>query len=319
MRKIERKHIGTALFGAILIVSAFVLFREHITIFGGRLVAISAKKLTVLGLFYLASIGSMIAIGGRKAFSIGALFLAAATMYSAKSDFYTLRAEDYSGNGNYYVYRNNDYLYEKDKIRAAKARSKNIQEMWRLLCARHDSFCSDSRLSDFDKLEKVIFITSSLFESGNLNPGNNDKRGCVGHSEETNFERIKVDFALYRKSSVGCCDDFARFTASFLNYLKLTNEFVEMPGHVANRVRIDGKWVFADANTALIVKGLFDKPGGAKIFYIYPHSDVDLVSNKADVLSFQREELSYFTDNVHFIMNYMSFRSSADVNDRYLR
>ena len=313
-------HISIALFAAIVFVSAIVLLREHITIFGSWLVTISSKKLIALVLFYLLALAGLISIGGKRTIILASLALIAASIFSASSDFYSLRTDgNYSTNGNSYVYRNNDFLYDKQKIRLIKSRAQNVRQMWRAICQQFNSFCSDDQVSAFSKLEKVVFIVSAMFDMGNAKGQDVERAGCIGNSEETNFESGSSNFSLIRKSSIGCCDDFAHLTASFLNYLGLENQFVAMPGHIVNRVRIGGKWILADANSALIIVGFDENRGDAKTFFIYPIPDVDLVSRRFIALNLQRQEISYFSSDVHFIKNFMTFPSSASVDADYLR
>lgn len=310
----QPRRIGTVLIAGIAVLSVAVLLRSHITIFGSWWVTISEKKFLALGLFYLAGIGLLVLVEKRKAVLIAAILLSGASMYSAKDDYFAPRlGGNYMASDNSYIYSNNEFLTDKAAIRGIKSGSPDVVGMWAALCLKYDSFCSDPGVSEFAKLEKATLIVSSLLDFGNPREYTGSGPGCVGNSQETPEFRAS-SFALVRQATIGCCDDFARLTASFLNYLDIENEYVLIPGHIANRARIDGKWVFADSMNTLIVEGLFDSRGTAKRFHLYPHSNVDLSSNRYDVLNFQRQEISFFSDDVHFVMNYMSFRSSANVD-----
>lgn len=301
-------------------ISMLIVLRGQITIFGSWLVTVSETKFALICIFYIIWIVILVTIGAGRSATIYSILLTSISIYSAADDFYTTRSiGSFSSNENHYVYRNNPLLNEKDSIRKAKFRSESITDVWDYICSKNEYTCHSGNAKDFDKLELATLSVSGIFDLGNSDPANRNKPGCVGMSEETNFTSSKSNFSLIRKSSIGCCDDFAHLTASFLNYLGIENEFVTMPGHIANRAKIDGKWVFADSMTTIIVTGLFDRKSDPKGFYIYPNPNVDLGSRRYETLNLQIQEISYFSDDVHFIRNYMAFPSSAKVDARYLR
>lgn len=310
----QTDRIATALTVAIAVLSLAVLLRSHITIFGSWWVTISPMKFLTLGIFYVFGISILVGISNRNRITILLIVITSFSMYSAKEDFYRLRSGgNYMEDNNEYIYKNNTLLEEKTYIREIKSESKDVIAMWAAICLEYESFCGDPKISEFSKMEMALFVVSSLLDLGNSIERRNVGAGCVGNSEETpKFEAL--NFALVREATIGCCDDFAYLTASFLNYLDIENEYVLMPGHIANRARIDGVWVFVDSMNALIVEGLFVKRGAPKRFHIYPHSNVDLISRRFDVLNNQRQEISYFAEEVHFIMNFMKFRSSKNVD-----
>jgi hypothetical protein len=306
--------IATVLAAAIAVLSLGVLLRSHITIFGSWWINISSMKFLTLGIFYVFGISILIFIYNRKIVIISLIALISLSMFSAKEDSHELRSGAiYLNNGNEFIYKNNFLLEEKSEIRDIKSESQDVIAMWAAICFKYESFCNDPNISEFAKIEMALFVVSSLLDLGNSRERRKVGAGCIGNSEETpKFEVL--NFALVREATIGCCDDFAYLTASFLNYLGIENEYVLMPGHIANRARVGGVWIFVDSMNALIVEGLFIRRGAPKRFHIYPHSNVDLTSRRFDVLNSQRQEISYFADEVHFIMNFMKFRSSGNVD-----
>ena len=162
-----------------------------------------------------------------------------------------------------------------------------------------------------------MLIVSTFFDYGNKLAINQHKGGCVGFSEETKFQQSILNFDLYKDSEIGCCNDFAYMTASFLNYLEIDNEYVIMPGHIANLVYIKNQEYYVDSNTNLIIKN-FRHIDKGKIFYIYPHPNVSELSERFTVLNFQNKLIEDFSAHTHFILNFLRVWSYEQMDTHYL-
>lgn len=92
-------------------------------------------------------------------------------------------------------------------------------------------------------------FVSSLWSFGNrVSP---EKTGCVLVNEKTNFEPIpeeKINVKTYIESAIGCCSDYAYMLHFLLSQAHFESRLVEIPGHVFNEVKLDGKWMALDAN-----------------------------------------------------------------------
>lgn len=243
-------------------------------------------------------------------------------LFSAHSDFYSVKGgKSFLGNDHTYVYMNNGFLEETVKIRSTKRGASTVTDLWQNLCFQYEKFCSNEDISTEEKVEKVMLIVSAFFDYGNK-PNTlydlDDTGGCVGFSEETDFQPIDRNFDLYKRSEVGCCNDFAYLTASFLNYLSIKNDLVLMPGHIANVVYVDDKEIYIDANTNLMIENYRNKKKEGKTFYIYPHPNVSKQSKRYSMLNFQNQLIENFSLNAHFLINYLQLESSKEVDLDFL-
>ena len=161
-----------------------------------------------------------------------------------------------------------------------------------------------------------MLIVSAFFDYGNQLKENQNKGGCVGNSEETNFIVTSKNFTLYSSSDIGCCNDFAYMLASFLNNLQIDNQLVTIPGHIANVINLENSTLFIDANTNLIVENFLQEQ--EKKFYVYPHPNVSKQIRRFGMLNFQNQLIENFTNHEHFIYNFITFYPSDGVNTRYL-
>lgn len=296
----------------------FLALREEITFAGSWLVTISLKKFIIAIILYCCAFTTVLLAETKyfkaKIFSI--TFLALVGLFSSHSDFFSLKGgESFYGNTNNYHYKNNNYLEDNLKIREIKYSSSNIQNLWRSICDEYDNFCYDAKLNEFEKAENAMLIVSAFFDYGNESEKNHFKSGCVGNSEETNFQILTKNFSLYRSSDIGCCNDFAYLLASFLNHLSITNHLITFPGHVANIINIDKKSFYIDANTNLIVGNFLNR--GDKHFFIYPHSNVSKYSRRFTILNFQNNLIENISSHKHFIYNFLSILPSDRVNKDY--
>jgi hypothetical protein len=99
---------------------------------------------------------------------------------------------------------------------------------------------------------KVFFylnFVSSLWSYGN--PMSPRETGCVLINENTNFKPVPeegITVRTYIESDIGCCTDYAYMLHFLLDRAHLEARLVELPGHVLNEVKVDGKWMALDAN-----------------------------------------------------------------------
>jgi len=92
-------------------------------------------------------------------------------------------------------------------------------------------------------------FVSSLWSYGNsVSP---QLTGCVLINENTNLEPIpdeKITVRTYVDSDIGCCTDYAYMLHFLLRQAHLEARLVELPGHVLNEVKMNGRWMALDAN-----------------------------------------------------------------------
>lgn len=92
-------------------------------------------------------------------------------------------------------------------------------------------------------------FVSSLWSYGNsVSP---QLTGCVLINENTNLEPIpdeKITVRTYVDSDIGCCTDYAYMLYFLLRQAHLEARLVELPGHVLNEVKMNGRWMALDAN-----------------------------------------------------------------------
>ena len=200
-------------------------------------------------------------------------------------------------------------------LRDLKKRSKNIEDLWFSICREYDNFFLDKDASQLFKAEKAMLVVSTFFKFGNKSLKNNSLTGCVGMSEETDLKAIAVNFKLYRDSQIGCCNDFAYMTASFLNYLNIKNELIWLPGHIANLITINKTNYYIDSSTNIIVKNFNNERG--KLFNIFPHPSVSLSSERYKVLCFQNHLIENFSRHSDFIFNKLKLTSTKDIDINY--
>lgn len=315
-RFLEGFPVGLAIFACLI-----VLFRHLITFAGSWILTFSSPKLFLLALGFFALFSFLILIGAKKWKIVLTVIVSLVGIYSASSDFYGLRSDgNYGKNGNSYRYRNNPYLGSSKRLRQLIKTSSDPNDFWRHVCNEFSGLCSESASIEI-RAEHAMLLVSNLFYYGNSPLGKDEQKvGCVGRSSETGNAYIKPNWTLYQDSQIGCCNDFAYFLASFLNYLNIKNEFVYMPGHIANRFIDDqGEWVYLDSNTTIMVKGLFRGEGSDRLrFSIYPHPNVDPSLRehaRYSMYNFQRGLVSNMSARVHYVMNYLSTQNSRDVDN----
>ncbi len=92
-------------------------------------------------------------------------------------------------------------------------------------------------------------FVSALWGYGNrISPQNT---GCVLSNENTNFELIpeeEITVRTYIESDVGCCTDYAYMLHFLLGQAHFEARLVELPGHVLNEAKVNGRWMALDAN-----------------------------------------------------------------------
>jgi hypothetical protein len=75
--------------------------------------------------------------------------------------------------------------------------------------------------------------------------------GCVLINEDTKFEPIpepQISVRTYVESDIGCCTDYAYMLHFLLGQAHFESRLVELPGHVLNEVKVNGRWMALDAN-----------------------------------------------------------------------
>ena len=106
-----------------------------------------------------------------------------------------------------------------------------------------------------EKLKALYFLnqTSWLWAYGNEFAL--DRAGCVSNNELTNFaideKWSSPDF--YLNSPIGCCTDYAHMLKFLLDSAGIENKMVEIPGHIFNEARVDGKPLILDATVGYAI------------------------------------------------------------------
>tara|TARA_Y100000589_G_C27121131_1_gene616523 strand:+ start:284 stop:1276 length:993 start_codon:yes stop_codon:yes gene_type:complete len=297
-----------------------VICRRWITFAGYWILTISSPKLFLLTLGFVFIISFLVVIGAKKWKILLVLILSLIGIRSASQDFYGLRNDgNFGRDRNSYHYRNNPYMGSAEKLRELINISSKPSDFWRQVCAEFSDICLEGNSTE-KRAERAMLIVSNLFYFGNSPLGEDAQRGgCVGKSSETGNILVEKDWALYQSSRIGCCNDFAYFLASFLNHLKIKNEFVYFPGHIANRFVDDqGEWTYLDSNSNIMVKGLFPIENSDLLhFNIYPHPNVDSnlgVNARYSIYNFQRGLVSKMSAKVHYIFNFLSTEDSKEVD-----
>lgn len=287
----------------------YLVAREHINTIPVWWVTISTTKLLLLsGISFIFAIIFISLCRSRSlnALTIGFLFLIPFLSYA---DMYAYRGSlDFSSRTSLdrIVSRNNAFLGIEEKIRRVKEDSSSSSELWRSL---QQDYIANERYgasNDIEDAIKAMLLVSAFFDYGNADPEHKRLRGCISNSEESNFREVQVTYERFRAARIGCCTDYAYALSSFLTFLGYQNEYVLMPGHIANRVLIEGSWYFLDSTTNIFVKGMFDKKRIDLEIEYFPNHNISTVHERYVVYGLQaylikmfHERTRYFWRSIH--------------------
>lgn len=269
----------------------FLTFRDHLPFIPTWYLLLSEKRiLAVMAVCVALTLPAFFLVRSRILLSILFLLNLAIPLVFYDEFVETRPATSLETRGIRVIAANNQYLDKIEEIRAIKAKSASVDTLWAELAQR---FLSDIDRRDLGKREQVVtramLIVSAFFDYGNSDLRNKRRPGCVLVNERTDFKTVDASFAVYRDAQIGCCTDFALMLASFLSWLDMENMFVSMPGHIANKVRINGEWLYVDANTNTIINGLFaprTRTSHIRITY-FPHPNNSSKIGRYDIYNFQ--------------------------------
>ncbi|WP_428296098.1 hypothetical protein [Hyphomicrobium sp.] len=277
-----------ALLGGVIL---FLNFRDHLQFIPTWYLLLSEKRiLAVVAVCVALTLPAFFLVRSGILLSVLFLLNLIIPLVSYSQFVETRPAPSLEAKGIRAVASNNPYLDRIDEIRAIKAKSASADALWSKLAER---FLSHIDRHDPAHREQVVtgamLIVSAFYDYGNADLRNKRRPGCALVNEQTDFKPVDASFAAYRDAQIGCCTDFALMLASFLSWLDVENMFVTMPGHIANKVRIDGEWLYVDANTNTVIDGLFAPRASTSHIRItyFPHPNNSSKIGRYDIYNFQ--------------------------------
>lgn len=168
--------------------------------------------------------------------------------------FYLPTNDQLSERGYRILQINNPLLRQKSEIRRIKKSADDLDDLWSRLRPLAETYTRDA---DTDLPIGAMLVVSAFYDYGN-EPPNEDKSGCAGNGQLTDFKQVpELTFALHMQSDIGCCTDFTMLLGSFLEYLGYESEVMTNPAHQFLRVRIADRWDLIDATTSIYVRDYF--------------------------------------------------------------
>jgi hypothetical protein len=125
---------------------------------------------------------------------------------------------------------------------------------------RREQMMVELKEDDENRLKTIFFMhfVADLWAFGNQRA--TDKPGGVLFNEANHWvSPAKVTAQTYLRSRIGCCADIAYLLKYLLDAEGIRNRLTEIPGHVFNEVKLEGKWWIADGTTNILVEGSWDE------------------------------------------------------------
>jgi hypothetical protein len=155
-------------------------------------------------------------------------------------------------------------LYHFDAQSVPLDSVKSFQDLHACVAAefrqRRNQLQEELGVEDENRLKTIFYMhfLTNLWSFGNKVA--TDKPGGVLINEENDWRPPqKITAQTFVQARIGCCADIAYVLKVLLDREQIPNRLTEIPGHVFNEVKLDGKWWIADGSTNILVEGSWEE------------------------------------------------------------
>jgi hypothetical protein len=155
-------------------------------------------------------------------------------------------------------------LYQFDAQTLPADSIQSFQQLHRWIAAqyarRREGLKKELRGANEDRLKTIFYMhfLADLWSFGNKSAPH--KPGGVLANEENDWQAPdKISAQTFVQARIGCCADIAYVLKVLLDQEGIPNRLTEIPGHVFNEVKLDGKWRIVDGTTNMLVECAWDE------------------------------------------------------------